>query len=113
MLMAVVALVLVAGGVTATVRALAGQPGVPGPGDNRPGDVLLVPGYGGSTAALDQLAGRITAAGGHAIVVQLAGDGTGDLQLQANVLNGYVNQALAAGSGPVTVIGYSAGGVVA
>jgi pimeloyl-ACP methyl ester carboxylesterase len=29
------------------------------------------------------------------------------------VLNGYVNSALAAGSGPVTVIGYSAGGVVA
>ena len=46
-------------------------------------------------------------------MVKLAGDGTGDLQVQANVLNGYVNQALAAGSGPVTVIGYSAGGVVA
>jgi len=29
------------------------------------------------------------------------------------VLNGYVNRALGAGSGPVTVIGYSAGGVVA
>ena len=71
------------------------------------------PGYGGSTTALDQLAAKITAAGGHAIVVKLAGDGTGDLQVQANVLNGYVNQALAAGSGPVTVIGYSAGGVVA
>jgi triacylglycerol esterase/lipase EstA (alpha/beta hydrolase family) len=81
--------------------------------DSRPGDVLLVPGYGGSTAALGQLAGRITAAGGRATVVTLAGDGTGDLQEQANVLNGYVNRALAAGSGPVTVIGYSAGGVVA
>ena len=111
--MAVVALVAVAGGVTAAVRALTGQPGVPGPDENRPGDVLLVPGYGGSTTALGQLAERITAAGRHAVVVQLAGDGTGDLQLQANVLNGYVNQALAAGSGPVTVIGYSAGGVVA
>ena len=113
MLMAVVALVVVAGGVIAAVRALAGPPGIPAPGGHRPGDVLLVPGYGGSTTALDQLASRITAAGGHAIVVQLAGDGTGDLQLQANVLNGYVNHALAAGSGPVTVSGYSAGGVVA
>ena len=46
-------------------------------------------------------------------MVQLAGDGTGDLAVQARVLNGYVNRAIGAGSGPVTVIGYSAGGVVA
>src|SRR6266700_882757 len=113
MLIAVLALAVVAGGVAGTVRGLAGQPAVPAADVGRPGDVLLVPGYGGSTTALDALAGRIAAVGGHAIVVKLAGDGTGDLQLQANVLNGYVNQALAAGSGPVTVIGYSAGGVVA
>ena len=119
MLVAVVALVVVAGAVAGTVRALAGnpdQPTVPAADDGRPGDVLLVPGYGGSTTALDALAGRIAAAGGsgfHATVIRLAGDGTGDLQVQANVLNGYVNQALASGSGPVTVIGYSAGGVVA
>jgi len=116
LLVTVLALVVVAGAVAGTVRGLAGQPAVLPADDNRPGDVLLVPGYGGSTAALDQLAGRITAAGGagfHATVVRLAGDGTGDLQEQANVLNGYVNRALAAGSGPVTVIGYSAGGVVA
>jgi triacylglycerol lipase len=113
MLVAVLALVLVAGAIAGTVRALAGQPAVPPAGDSRPGAVLLVPGYGGSTTALDALARRIAAAGGHPVVVKLAGDGTGDLQVQANVLNGYVNQALAAGSGPVTVIGYSAGGVVA
>jgi len=119
MLVAVVALVVVAGAVAGTLGALAGhpdQPGVPAADEGRPGDVLLVPGYGGSTTALDALAGRIAAAGGsafHATVVRLAGDGTGDLQVQANVLNGYVNQALASGSGPVTVIGYSAGGVVA
>ena len=112
-LMAVLALIVAAGAVTGVVRTLAGSPAVRPAGESRPGDVLLVPGYGGSTAALDELAGRITAAGGHATVVRLAGDGTGDLQEQANVLNGYVNRALAAGSGPVTVIGYSAGGVVA
>jgi len=118
-LVAVVALVVVAGAVAGAVRALARNPGPSAvlPADEgRPGDVLLVPGYGGSTTALDALAGRITAAGGsgfRATVVRLAGDGTGDLQHQASVLNGYVNQALARGSGPVTVIGYSAGGVVA
>jgi triacylglycerol lipase len=119
MLVAVLALLVVAGAVASTLRALAGNPeppAVPSADASRPGDVLLVPGYGGSTIALDTLAGRIAAAGGsgfHPTVVRLAGDGTGDLQVQANVLNGYVNQALARGSGPVTVIGYSAGGVVA
>jgi triacylglycerol lipase len=105
---------LVAGGVViGLIRALAGSPAVTSADAGRPGDVLLVPGYGGSTTALDALAARIRSAGRTAIVVQLAGDGTGDLQVQANVLNGYVNEALGAGSGPVTVIGYSAGGVVA
>ena len=113
LLLAVLALVITAGAVTGAVRALTGGAAVAGADENHPGDVLLVPGYGGSTDALDTMAVRISAAGAHAIVVHLAGDGTGDLQVQANVLNGYVNQALAAGSGPVTVIGFSAGGVVA
>ena len=111
--MAVLGLLAAAGAVAGAVRPLAGSPSVTSADESHPGDVLLVPGYGGSTTALNQLAGRIKTSGGRATVVQLAGDGTGDLQLQANVLNGYVNQALAAGSGPVTVIGYSAGGVVA
>jgi hypothetical protein len=62
---------------------------------------------------MDALTARIRAAGREATVVQLAGNGTGDLTVQARVLQGYVNQAIGAGSGPVTVIGYSAGGVVA
>ena len=103
------ALVAVAG-VLAGVLASRGEP-VPAAG--RPGAVLLVPGYGGSTGSLDQLAARIRATGRTATVVPLAGDGTGDLTVQAQVLDGYVNRAIGAGSGPVTVIGYSAGGVVA
>ncbi|HYZ56914.1 MAG TPA: hypothetical protein VE733_25920 [Streptosporangiaceae bacterium] len=79
----------------------------------KPSYVLLVPGYGGSTTALDQLAARIRATGRTVTVVHLPGNGTGDLAVQAQTLNGYVNQAFQAGSGPVTVIGYSAGGVVA
>jgi len=104
------ALVVAVAAVVAGVRLSQGQPeAVPG----RPGAVLLVPGYGGSTASLDQLAARIRQTGRTATVVQLAGDGTGDLGAQARVLDGYVNRAIGAGSGPVTVIGYSAGGVVA
>jgi triacylglycerol lipase len=107
------AVAVAAGAIVGVVGLLGGRPAVTSANENRPGDVLLVPGYGGSTTALDGLAAKISAAGRTAIVVHLAGDGTGDLRVQANVLNGYVNQALSAGSGPVTVIGYSAGGVVA
>jgi pimeloyl-ACP methyl ester carboxylesterase len=109
-------------GVTLIVVALAVTVGVrlalAGGGQTRPtaasvrSDVLLVPGYGGSTSALSQLAARIQRTGQRVTVVPLPGGGTGDLRVQAEVLNRYVNQALAAGSGPVTVIGYSAGGVV-
>jgi pimeloyl-ACP methyl ester carboxylesterase len=95
------------------VAGVLGSRGEPEPVAGRPGAVLLVPGYGGSTAALDQLAVRIRATGRTVTVMPLAGDGTGDLTVQARVLDGYVNQAIGAGSGPVTVIGYSAGGVVA
>jgi triacylglycerol lipase len=105
-----------AGLLAATVGIAAGvlaSRGEPEPVAGRPGAVLLVPGYGGSTGSLDQLAARIRATGRTAVVVTLAGDGTGDLTVQARVLDGYVNRAIGAGSGPVTVIGYSAGGVVA
>jgi triacylglycerol lipase len=104
------ALVVAAVAVVVGVRVSAGQPE---PVAGRPGAVLLVPGYGGSTTSLDGLAARIRSTGRTATVVPPAGDGTGDLTVQARMLNGYVNSALAAGSGPVTVIGYSAGGVVA
>jgi pimeloyl-ACP methyl ester carboxylesterase len=106
-------LAIVAAAAIGAVRATSGGTTVAKVAQDRPGHVLLVPGYGGSTGSLDALAVKIRAQGRTATVVQLAGNGTGDLQAQANVLNGYVNQALNAGSGPVTVIGYSAGGVVA
>lgn len=79
----------------------------------RPGDVLLVPGYGGSGRALSVLAARIRALGRKAIIVQLPGNGTGDLQAQARALNSDVRRALRAGAPSVDVVGYSAGGVVA
>ena len=103
--------VIVAAAAAVTGVLVSGGPPRPVPG--RPGTVLLVPGYGGSTGSLDGLAVRIRETGRSAFVVNLAGNGTGDLTAQARVLDGYVNRAIGAGSGPVTVIGYSAGGVVA
>jgi pimeloyl-ACP methyl ester carboxylesterase len=92
--------------------ASGGEGGVP-PQD-RPGPVLLVPGYGGGTASLEQLVGALRAAGRLAIVVGLPGDGTGDLRAQAGTLDAAVDQALEnTGSPSVDIVGYSAGGVVA
>ena len=94
---AVVAVVAVVG-----LRQATGPPASDGPVK-----VLLVPGYGGSRDALSTLAGRLRKAGHEAEVLTLPGDGTGDLNAQTRVLDA------AAGDGPVDVIGYSAGGVVA
>jgi triacylglycerol lipase len=82
--------------------------------DDPPGPVLLVPGYGGSTAALQALADRLTAVGRDATVVPVPGDGTGDLTASADVLATAVDDALTrTGAASVDVVGYSAGGVIA
>ncbi len=78
----------------------------------RPGPVLLVPGYGGSTAGLDVLAAALRDEGRDATVVTLAGDGTGDLREQAQVLDDAVTAALdRTGAPALDLVGYSAGGV--
>ena len=77
-----------------------------------PGTVLLVPGYGGSTTALERLAVTLRARGRTAVVVPSPGDGTGDLRAQAGGVDAAARAAVAAGSPSVDVIGYSAGGVV-
>ncbi|MEV6848573.1 lipase [Actinoplanes sp. NPDC051411] len=86
--------------------------GGPRPDQARPGTVLLVPGYGGSSTALNRLAENLTAAGRTAQVLSLPGDGTGDLLAQVETLNSAVRAARRDGSPSVDVIGYSAGGVV-
>jgi triacylglycerol esterase/lipase EstA (alpha/beta hydrolase family) len=76
--------------------------------------VLLVPGYGGSTASLRSLADRLTAEGRDATVVTVPGNGTGDLGESAEVLAEAADAALErTGADSVDVVGYSAGGVVA
>ncbi len=83
-----------------------------GPVDqSKPGPVLLVPGFGGSRTALDQLATRLRASGRTATVVTLPDDGTGDLIAQAATLDAAATAALEKAPS-VDVVGYSAGGVV-
>jgi triacylglycerol lipase len=101
------------------VRAVAGSaqaapPPPPAPARQQPGPVLLLPGYGGSTASLERLAATLrTATGRDVRVVRAVGNGTGDLTAQAKVLEVTVRQLISTGSPSVDVIGYSAGGVVA
>ena len=112
-----VAIVAVAGAVTAGVVALAAGGGAGFatgyPAQGRPGPVLLIPGYGGQTGSLSVLAARIRATGRRASVVHLPGNGTGSLITDAGVLNAAVEHALRDGAPSVDVVGYSAGGVVA
>jgi triacylglycerol lipase len=109
---------LLAGGLVALGVTLASGgtgPGRPAgyPAQDQPGTVLLVPGYGGSTAAVSVLAARIRRAGRAATVVRLPGNGTQSLTADAAALNAVVDRALQRGAPSVDVIGYSAGGVAA
>ena len=108
----VVALVALALIVALVVRAVGSRTAaVP---QDRPGPVLLVPGYGGRLASLDPLAAMLRADGRTVVVVTPPGDGTGDLDQQAEHLADVAGQTLAdSGAASVDVVGYSAGGVVA
>jgi triacylglycerol lipase len=79
---------------------------------NRPGPVLLVPGYGGSETGLDVLATRLRATGRTVDVVHLPNSARGDLGVQARTLAVAARAALS-GASSIDVVGYSAGGVVA
>lgn len=81
---------------------------------DRPGPVLLVPGYGGSVGGLNVLAARLRAEGRQVQVVRMPDNAVGDLRRQARALAGAATSALAASQArSVDVVGYSAGGVVA
>jgi triacylglycerol lipase len=109
---AALALLLVATvAVTAVLRGRAGGDPVP---QDRPGPVLLVPGYGGTGTSLAPLEDALRASGRTAVVVPPVGAGTGDLRAQAQHLGEVARQVLADSGAPsVDVVGYSAGGVVA
>jgi triacylglycerol lipase len=97
--------------VIAVVR-IAATPVQPVP-QTAPGPVLLVPGYGGNVNSLQPLATSLRATGRTAVIVEPIGDGTGDLQEQAEHLAEVAERVRNdAGAASVDVIGYSAGGVV-
>ena len=81
---------------------------------SRPGPVLLVPGYGGSTASLASLAASLRATGRDVTIVAMPDEARGDLATQATALAAAAKAARdRTGAGSVDVVGYSAGGVVA
>jgi triacylglycerol lipase len=109
-LLALIALALVVAvtAATAVVREFAVPPAA---AQDQQGTVVLVPGYGGSRAALISLAERLRAAGRTATIVELPRGGTGDLGGQAATIDDTVREALDAGAPSVDLVGYSAGGV--
>ena len=108
-----VALVVAGLAVAGVVATRPDAPPPVGADQGVPGPVLLVPGYGGSTAALEVLAAALRRAGRDAQVVPAVGDGTGDLGTQAAALRAAADARVVAGAPSVDVVGYSAGGVVA
>jgi triacylglycerol lipase len=113
--LALVALV-VAGAAALTAVVLTRSPEqVTGPvAQDRPGPVLLIPGYGGGAGSLRPLADQLSAAGRDVTVVALPGNGTGDLVASAEALDAAVDAALErTGEQTVDLVGYSAGGLVA
>lgn len=102
--------------VAGVARLLDGDAVRPGPqarvAQDVPGTVVLVPGYGGATSALEVLAGRLRAAGRTAVVVALPEDGVGDLQEAVGAVAAVVDAALVSGTPSVDLVGYSAGGVL-
>jgi triacylglycerol esterase/lipase EstA (alpha/beta hydrolase family) len=114
-----VVLALLSAAVLATVLLTgppvpAAGPAAEQPAAERPGPVLLVPGYGGRTSDLQPLADRLRASGRDVTVVALPDDGTGDLAGSAAALDVAAGEAMdRTGEESVDVVGYSAGGLIA
>ena len=107
----VVVAALAAVAVTVVVHVAGNRSPAARPAQDRPGPVLLVPGYGGSTTSLSVLGRRIAATGRTVTLLHLPGQGTGSLVQVAGEINAAVTRMLRQGAPSVDVIGYSAGGV--
>lgn len=111
-LLTLLAVAIAAAVTIGVVAATAGGHAKANVDQNRPGPVLLVPGYGGSVTELDALATRLRAEGKAVDVVHLPDNAQGDLAAQARTLAAAARADLS-GASSVDVVGYSAGGVVA
>ncbi len=81
---------------------------------DRPGPVLVIPGYGAELEALDPLVAALRGSGREAVVFEPTDGGTGDLRVQARRLSELAEQTMErTGADSVDLVGYSAGGVVA
>ncbi|SOD74504.1 triacylglycerol esterase/lipase EstA (alpha/beta hydrolase family) [Jatrophihabitans sp. GAS493] len=106
--------ILAAAGLTLALRGHSSA-AASAPAQEDAGPVLLIPGYGGSTGALDALLLKLKAAGKADVqVVNLPDGGTGDLNEQAQtVASAASDLQTRTGARSLDVVGYSAGGVVA
>ncbi len=74
--------------------------------------VVLVPGYGGMTAGLDLLSTALRDDGRFVAIVNLGSASLGDLNDQAQIVKGAVDDVLSStGSTSVDVVAFSAGGI--
>lgn len=91
-----------------------GLTGPPVPSTAAPGPIVIIPGYGGSTAGPDALAATLRQGGRDVTVVELPDGGTGDLTVQAHTVAHAVHAALGrTRATSVDLVGYSAGSIVA
>lgn len=113
LVLATAVLVVVAMVAIAVALVVRRDPAVEPVAQDRPGPVLLIPGYGGSTSSLQPLADALAGQGRDARIVKPTGTGTQDLREQAEHLRDVVDRTLAETHAPsVDLVGYSAGGVV-
>ena len=109
----VIALVVLAVAVPTGRAVLARAPAAPAVAQSITGPVLLIPGYGGSTDSLEFLASYLRTIGRDVTIAAPVGDGTGDLQVQAESVEREVRRTLRrTGAASVDLVGYSAGGVI-
>lgn len=98
---------LVAGAAWTLTRTSGSDGGPTAPLDTR-GEVWLIPGRGGNLNALDTLVARLQRDGTRVVVIPID-TGTGPV----SVYRDDITRRLATVSGPVDLVGYSAGGIIA